>query len=104
MDTITNTNDIYNIYLKNYEHINKSFKQKSRAYGTLFEIEMINLWICDGELITDKCSKIKPSDHFNECERWKFKTMDFIYKDGYLISNFLIKKECKNYKFECMSQ
>lgn len=101
MDTITNTNDIYNIYLKNYEHINKSFKQKNRAYGTIFEKEMVNLWICDGELITKNCSKIKPMEHFNECSRWNYKIMDFTYENGYLVSNFLIRKECNNYKFKC---
>ncbi len=98
-----NANDTYEIYLNNYEYINKSFKQKNKAYGTLFEKEMVNLWICDGELVTKNCKKIKPSDHFNECSRWKFINMEFEFKDGYLISNLLLKRECNIYKFKCIN-
>ncbi len=103
MDTISPNNDIYNIYLENYEHINKSFKQKSRAYGTLFERKMINLWLCDGELMTNK-TNINIHKHFNECERWQFSDMEFIYQDGFLVSNYLFELGCKNYKFECKTQ
>ena len=95
-----NTTDIY---INNLEYINKSFKRKNRAYGTYFEKEMVNIWLCGGELMTNKFKK-NSSKCSNMTIRLNIGEMDFIYKDGYLISNFLLELGCNNYKFECMSQ
>ena len=97
---ILTEDEVYKIYLNNYEFINKSFKQRGPGYGTLFEKEMVNFWICDGELITNK-TRINPKNHFNESGRSKVCNMEFKYNDGYLISQYLINKGCTNYKFKC---
>jgi len=95
-----NTIDIYN---NNYEHINKSFKRKSRAYGTYFEKEMVNIWVCGGELMTDNIKR-DINKFSNMTIRLNIADMEFEYKDGYLISKFLYELGCKNYKFECTNQ
>lgn len=95
-----NTNDIY---INNFEYINKSFKRKSRAYGTHFEKEMVDIWICGGELMTDKLKR-NSSNFSNITIRLNIPLMEFEYKDGYLVSNFLLGLGCDNYKFKCQEQ
>ncbi len=91
----------YKIYLKNYDHINKSFVNKSRAYRTHFEKEMVNLWILDDDLIINKTrTNIKNSSNISL--RWSVADMEFIYNDGFLVSTFLYEMGCKNYKFKCI--
>ena len=67
-------NNIGEIYYKNYEFINKQFKQNKRAYGTILEKEMVNLWMGDGKLII-KGTGVKPN--LNITTRWGFRCMDF---------------------------
>ena len=58
MEYIT-SNETTNIYNKNFEFINNSFTQTATR-GTCFKKDKINIWICDGELMTDK-----PIKNFN---------------------------------------
>jgi hypothetical protein len=94
--------NIKTIYINNFEFINKSFKRKNKNYGTSFEEKMLNLWICNGELMTNK-----PIKNYKDFENIKLRVnldmMNFIYENGYLVSYFL-KDVCKcdTYKFQCI--
>lgn len=94
--------DIHNIYNNNYEYINNNFIQKNRAYGTLFEKNMVNLWICGGDLVTNKIKK-NNLKYENITLRININDMEFNFKNGYLVSNFLRELGCKTYKFKCFN-
>ena len=102
MNSITNKDEVYQIYLKNLEYINKNIKRKNKHYGTKFDEKMAKLWFCDGELIIKNVRGIEPNEHFNERDRLRYDTLEFTFNDGYLVSNFLLYRECKNYKFKCI--